>query len=50
MLDHGVSDAFIRPEQVAIVRVFDHPETAAADLLSHLPLPPGPPLLDPAQT
>jgi hypothetical protein len=32
-LEHGVKEGFIRPEQLAIVRVFDRPETLAADLL-----------------
>jgi uncharacterized protein (TIGR00730 family) len=41
-LHHGVRDAFIRPEQLAIVRVFDRPEAAAIDLLAPLPPPPPP--------
>jgi uncharacterized protein (TIGR00730 family) len=32
-LEHGVKEGFIRAEQLAIVRVFDRPETLATDLL-----------------
>jgi uncharacterized protein (TIGR00730 family) len=37
LLDHGVKDALIRPEHVAIIRVFDRAESAATDLLAPLP-------------
>jgi uncharacterized protein (TIGR00730 family) len=36
-LEHGVKEGFIRPEQLALVRVFDRPERLATDLLGTLP-------------
>jgi uncharacterized protein (TIGR00730 family) len=51
-LEHGVKEGFIRPEHLAIVRVFDRPETLATELLGPLPLqpPPGPQWIDGTQT
>jgi uncharacterized protein (TIGR00730 family) len=38
-LDQGMSEVFIRPEHVALLRIFDRPETIATDLLPHFPPP-----------
>jgi uncharacterized protein (TIGR00730 family) len=49
-LEHGVKEGFIRPEQLAIVRVFDEPDTLATDLLGPLSPPSGPQWIDGTQT
>jgi uncharacterized protein (TIGR00730 family) len=49
-LEHGVKEGFIRTEHLAIIRLFDRPESLAADLLASPPPPRGPRWIDAAQT
>jgi uncharacterized protein (TIGR00730 family) len=50
LLDHGVAEGFIRPEDLGLLRVSDDPEALAADLLAHAPPPRRPKWIDLDQT
>jgi uncharacterized protein (TIGR00730 family) len=46
LLDHAVTERFLRPEHRALVVLSDQPEALAADLLAHVPPSPGPKWID----
>lgn len=46
LLDHAVAERFVRPEHLALLVVSNEPEQIAADLLGHVPPPPGPKWID----
>ena len=50
MLHHGVAEGFIRPRHLDLLLVSRDPESLAADLLAHVPPPPGPLWIGPDET
>lgn len=50
LLNHAVSERFIRPEHLDLLLVSDQPEMLAAGLLSYVPPAPGPKWIDLEQT
>jgi uncharacterized protein (TIGR00730 family) len=42
MLEHGVTEGFVRARHLELLHVSRDPEAIAVDLLSHVPPPPGP--------
>jgi uncharacterized protein (TIGR00730 family) len=50
LLDHAVSERFVRPQHLALLKVSDDPDALAAGLLSHVPPPAGPVWIDLDQT
>jgi uncharacterized protein (TIGR00730 family) len=50
LLDHGVTEGFIRPIHLGLLLVSSEPEAIVSDLLAHKPPPPGPLWIEPDQT
>lgn len=50
LLDHAVTERFVRPEHVALLRTSDNPEALVAELPRFQPPPPGPLWIEMEQT
>jgi uncharacterized protein (TIGR00730 family) len=50
LLEHGVEEGFIRRRHLELLLVSDDPQELAANLLHHVPPPPGPLWIGPEQT